>query len=199
MGASRRELTKTQNRETILAAAKGVFAQMGFASATVRDIIRATPLASGTFYNYFKSKEEVYQALRDGTALAIRPRLREVRLAANTAEEFLSAGFRVFFEFVLSQHDGAQRGETAPAMQESRFRMDSPQVLAGFAELREDLDGAVARGLLPSLNTGLLAGAITGMAFELAEQVKSGADVDETARLATALLLGGIGALAGSA
>lgn len=194
MGASRRELTKTQNRETILAAAKGVFAQMGFASATVRDIIRATPLASGTFYNYFKSKEEVYQALRDGTALAIRPRLREVRLAANSAEEFLCAGFRIFFEFAV-----AARGETVPAAQESRFRMDSPQVLAGFAELREDLDGAVARGLFPSLNTGLLAAAIAGMAFELAEQVKSGADADETARLATALLLGGIGALAGSA
>lgn len=194
MGASRRELTKTQNRETILAAAKGVFAQMGFASATVRDIIRATPLASGTFYNYFKSKEEVYQALRDGTALAVRPRLREVRLAANNAEEFLSAGFRVFFEFAV-----AERGETVPAAQESRFRMDSPQVLAGFAELREDLDGAVARGLLPSLNTGMLAAAIAGIAFELAEQVKSGAEVDETARLATALLLGGIGALAGSA
>jgi AcrR family transcriptional regulator len=194
MGASRRELTKTQNRETILVAAKGVFAQMGFASATVRDIIRATPLASGTFYNYFKSKEEVYQALRDGTALAIRPRLREVRLAAGSAEEFLCASFRAFFEFAVSQ-----RGEAAPAAQESRFRMDSPEVLAGFAELREDLDGAVARGLLPSLNTAMLAAAITGMAFELAEQVKSGADVDETARLATALLLGGIGALAGSA
>ena len=191
---SRRDLTKAQNRETILAAARGVFAQMGFASATVRDIIRATPLASGTFYNYFKSKEEVYQALRDGTALAIRPRLREVRLAATNAEEFFSTGFRAFFEFVVSQ-----RGDTPVAAEESRFRMDSPQVLAGFAELREDLDGAVARGLLPSLNTGMLAATVAGMAFELAEQVKRGADVDETTRLATALLLGGIGALAGSA
>ena len=62
MDKSRRELTKAQNRETILTAAKSVFAQMGFAAASVRDIIRATPLASGTFYNYFKSKEEVYQA-----------------------------------------------------------------------------------------------------------------------------------------
>jgi hypothetical protein len=77
--------------------------------------------------------------------------------------------------------------------------MDSPEVLAGFAELREDLDGAVARGLLPSLNTQMLAASIAGMAFELAEQVKSGADVDETANLATALLLGGIAGLAGTA
>ena len=65
ISSSRREITKAQNRETILAAARQVFAQMGFAAATVRDVIRATPLASGTFYNYFKSKEEVYQALRD--------------------------------------------------------------------------------------------------------------------------------------
>ena len=56
---SRRDLTKAQNRDTILAAARSVFAEMGFAAASVRDIIRATPLASGTFYNYFKSKEEV--------------------------------------------------------------------------------------------------------------------------------------------
>ena len=68
---SRRELTKAQNREVILAAARRVFAEIGFAKATVRDVIRATPLASGTFYNYFKSKEEVYQALRDDMALAM--------------------------------------------------------------------------------------------------------------------------------
>src|SRR6202161_1972543 len=98
--SSRREQTKVQNRETILAAARQGFAQLGFAAATVRDIIRATPLASGTFYNYFKSKEEVYQALRDEVALVIRPRLREERIRAGTVEEFISGTFRTFFEFV---------------------------------------------------------------------------------------------------
>ena len=91
-------MTKTQNRDAILAAARQVFAQMGFAAATVRDIIRATPLASGTFYNYFKSKEEVYQALRDDVALAVRPRLRAARLGAVTAEEFFAASFGAFFQ-----------------------------------------------------------------------------------------------------
>jgi len=84
--ATRRELTKTQNRETILAAARHVFAEMGFGSATVRDIIRATPLASGTFYNYFKSKEEVYQALRDEQA-----RTRQYRDAYETTAAELAA------------------------------------------------------------------------------------------------------------
>jgi AcrR family transcriptional regulator len=186
---SRRELTKAQNRETILAAARQVFAQLGFAAATVRDVIRATPLASGTFYNYFKSKEEVYQALRDDEALAVRPRLREARLAAATTEEFFAGSVRAFFHFVAEQ-----RGE-APPPPGMRFRMDSPEVLAGFAELTQDIEAAMASGLLPATNADLLAAALTGVGFELAERVKTGAGVEETAAFATALFLGGIGVL----
>jgi AcrR family transcriptional regulator len=187
MSASRRELTKAQNRETILAAARAVFAQMGFAAATVRDVIRATPLASGTFYNYFKSKEEVYQALRDDRALAARPRLRAARQAAATAEEFLAGGFRAFFLFVLEN-----RAEVAPAAETTRIRMDSPEVLAGFAELREDISSAIARGLLPTMDADFLSAALTGVAFELAERVKAGADVEAATRFATAIFLGGL-------
>src|ERR1700748_1517787 len=108
--ATRRELNKAQKRETILAAARHVFADMGFAAATVRDVIRATPLASGTFYNYFKSKEEVYQALRDDVALQVRPGLRQARQEATSLEGFLSASFRAFFDFIA-----ARRPEETPA------------------------------------------------------------------------------------
>jgi len=188
--SSRRELTKAQNRETILAAARQVFAEMGFATATVRDIIRATPLASGTFYNYFKSKEEVYQALRDEQALRLRPRLREARLAATTAQEFFQASFAAFFAFVAENG----RPQSAP----DPFRMDSPEVLAGFAELKEDIAAAMARGLIPEADSAALAAAVAGVAFELGGRVKAGADVEETTGFATALFLGGVPALAKS-
>lgn len=185
--SSRRELTKAQNRETILAAARTVFAQLGFAAATVRDIIRATPLASGTFYNYFKSKEEVYQALRDEVALRLRPRLSQARAGAETAETFLSQSFGAFFAFV------AESGARTAGPE--RFRMDSPEVLAGFAELREDIVAAQARGLLPPADAASLSAALVGVAFELAEQVKAGADVAQTTAFATALFMGGMSAL----
>jgi AcrR family transcriptional regulator len=190
--ANRRELTKAQNRETILAAARQVFAELGFATATVRDIIRATPLASGTFYNYFKSKEEVYQALRDEQALRLRPRLREARLAAATAQEFFQASFAAFFAFVAENREGRPQGQPDP------FRMDSPEVLAGFAELKEDIAAAMARGLIPEADSGALAAAVAGVAFELGGRVKAGADVAETTGFATALFLGGVPALAKS-
>src|SRR6201985_4019520 len=103
--AGKREKTKAQNRHLILEAARQVFAELGYGATTVRDIIRATPLASGTFYNYFKSKEEVYQAIRDDVALAIRPRLREERVKADTLDGFISGSFRTFFEFVYSNRE----------------------------------------------------------------------------------------------
>jgi AcrR family transcriptional regulator len=187
--AGRRELTKAQNRETILLAARQVFAELGFATSTVRDIIRATPLASGTFYNYFKSKEEVYLALRDREALALRPKLRQARRAAATPAEFLADSFRAFFWFVAESQDPPNR------FRSGRFRMDSPEVLAGFAELREDVETAQTKGLFPAVDASQLSAALTGVAFELAVQVKTGAGVEEATAFATALFLGGLPAL----
>ena len=73
--------------------------------------------------------------------------------------------------------------------------MDSPEVLEGFAELREDISAAVARGFLPATDVGELSAALTGVAFELAERVKAGADVEATTQFATRLFLGGLAAL----
>src|ERR1043165_2917728 len=98
----KREITKEQNRQIILEAARRVFAELGYGATTVRDIIRATPLASGTFYNYFRSKEQIFEALRDETALQLRPVIREARLKAETAEAFLAATFRPCFAHVAA-------------------------------------------------------------------------------------------------
>src|SRR5215813_6000485 len=85
----KRERTKMANRQAILAAARRVFGEMGYDATTVRDIIRGTELASGTFYNYFKSKEEVFEALQDDSAHRFRPLLREQCERAETFETFV--------------------------------------------------------------------------------------------------------------
>ena len=191
----RRERTKQQNRETILAAARAVFADMGFGAATVRDIIRATPLASGTFYNYFKSKEEIYQAIRDDVALAIRPRLREERNKAATVEAFISGSFRTFFDYVHA--DKFNFRNMRHAADATRVRMDTPEVIAGFEELREDLETAIARGLFPPVDADFLMAAIVGVAFEIAERMENRetSDPEAATAFATALFLGGVRAL----
>lgn len=191
----KREQTKAQNRQTILEAARRVFAELGYGATTVRDIIRATPLASGTFYNYFKSKEEVFQAIQDESALRIRPRLHEERARAETIEQFIGGTFRTFLEYVASDQSNfhAIRRNTDTL----RVRMDTPEIIAGFQELREDLEKAIAKGLFPPVDADYLMAAIVGVAFELAERMlrREFVDTDAAAAFATALFMGGVRAL----
>ena len=72
--AGRRERTKAANRAAILAAALDVFAEQGYEATGVRDIIRRTDLASGTFYNYFPDKEAIFRALVEETGREARRR-----------------------------------------------------------------------------------------------------------------------------
>ena len=106
--SGKREATKIANRKAIIEAGRLVFGELGYGTTTVRDIIRRTGLASGTFYNYFKSKEEVFQAIMDESALSVRPRLQEARAEAKTFEEFLHGMLRVFFQYVLDDHRAYQ-------------------------------------------------------------------------------------------
>lgn len=189
--AGKREQTKVQNRHLILEAARRVFAELGYGATTVRDIIRATPLASGTFYNYFKSKEEVFQAIQDESALRIRPRLREERAKAATIEEFISSTFRTFFEYVVSDQANfraLRRNDTL------HVRMDTPEIIAGFEELRQDIVTATDRGVFPPVDADFLMAAMVGVAFEVAERMLHRSDHDpaEAADFATALFMGGI-------
>ncbi len=189
----KREETKAQNRAVILDAARRVFAEMGFAAATVRDIIRATPLASGTFYNYFKSKEEVFQAIHDETALRIRPRLREERARAETVEQFISSTYRALFEFVVEERAsfGASGAEIL------RVRMDTPEIVAGFEELREDIERAMQRGFFPAVDANFLMAAMVGVAYEVAQEMvrRNPPDVAAATEFATALFMNGIAGL----
>ena len=50
-------------RNEIIDAAEKIFAAKGFEKATINDILTSISIAKGTFYYYFKSKEEVLDAI----------------------------------------------------------------------------------------------------------------------------------------
>lgn len=53
-------------RTRLLEAAQDVFADSGYASATVDDIISAASTSRATFYRYFRSKEDLFDELSRG-------------------------------------------------------------------------------------------------------------------------------------
>ncbi|MDF2593732.1 MAG: TetR family transcriptional regulator [Clostridia bacterium] len=61
------KVTKEYNerRNEILDAAERLFGTKGYNKCTVNDILNAVGIAKGTFYYYFKSKEEVLDAIID--------------------------------------------------------------------------------------------------------------------------------------
>src|SRR5499433_1938083 len=94
--SGRREQNKAENRTALLKAARAVFAEMGYGAASVRDIVRRTDLASGTFYNYFKDKDEIFEAVVREMSVELMRRHRSGRAKARTAEEFFRAHASVY-------------------------------------------------------------------------------------------------------
>lgn len=188
----KREQTKVANRQSILAAARHVFAALGYEAATVRDIIRGTDLASGTFYNYFKSKEEVYEALADDGARRFRPILRQARENARSFEDYLHSAFVAYFQFIVE--DNRAEGRPIDERRPHVLRMDTPEMSAVYQEVRQSLEEAIARGDAPRVDADYLACACIGTAQEVGAEMlrRSPHDVEVAARFVTGLLLNGL-------
>src|SRR3954451_19478105 len=190
--SGRREATKQANRAAILEAAREVFSELGYGAATVRDIVRRTDLATGTFYNYFPDKEAVFRALLDEAAAQTRARVREARRRAGTLDEFVREGYRAYYTFLASDPT------TFEIMRRNagdiRALFDTPALGAGFEELEADLRVAMDAGLVPPHDARYMAAAMVGAGFEIAIRMLESdpPDVDGATAFAAHLFLGGL-------
>jgi AcrR family transcriptional regulator len=194
----KRARTKAHNRAAILEAAREVFAELGYDAAGVRDVIRRTDLASGTFYNYFPDKESVFRAVLDESAREIRRRLHAARASADTVEGFVGDAYRAWFEFLVEDSlmfELIQRN-AGPI----RALFGDPILGAGVDELLDDLREAIDRGDIPPFDADYMAAAMAAAALELGIRMaeRTPADVEGAARFATELFLGGIARLGSS-
>lgn len=103
----RKSKTPESRREEILDVAGRLFERKGYASTTINDILSDIGIAKGTFYYYFKSKEEVMDAL---VLRKIAAQTAEVEQLAN--DEYLSVNEKMFSILQLLQEDG-QSGSRA--------------------------------------------------------------------------------------
>jgi AcrR family transcriptional regulator len=196
LAPGKRELTKAQNRRAILDAAQEIFTEMGYGAASIRDVVRRSGLAAGTFYNYFPDKESVFQAVLDEHTTELRGRLREARSRARDAESIVREGFQTYFSFIVE--DRALFEMLRRNAGTVRELFDTPALELGILELRDDL---AALDELSALDLDALAAAMGGVAFELGIRLseQDPPDVARTARFASELFLGGMARLAAKA
>jgi AcrR family transcriptional regulator len=195
--AGRREERKAQNRAKLLTAARKVFAEKGVGEATARDIVRETDLATGTFYNYFRDKEQVFRALLEEFGQRVTDAtLPSRRDRSLTIEERIEHGARAFCDVVAEDRElfcvlRRNAGYFAMLPTETLFS-------TGMGEFSEDLDTWSSDGELPGIDLDYLSAAIAGAAMQVANRMveRDPPDAEGAARFLSTTVISIIRALA---
>ena len=188
----RRERTKAANRAALVEAAREAFGELGYEATGVRDIVRRTDLASGTFYNYFPDKEAVFRAVVEATGAEARRRVRAARTRASGVEDFVEAGYRAYFEFIVEDPVTFAFLRRNLAVLGAAGAEDVLPL--GAVELAEDLGTLARRGELPALDIDYCAFAMVAVAVELGARMaeREPPDVEGATAFATRLFLAGV-------
>ncbi|CAJ0802066.1 HTH-type transcriptional regulator BetI [Ralstonia condita] len=97
-----------KTRESLLRAAEKVFGEKGYYAASISEITQQAEVAMGTFYLYFKDKEDVFRALVAHMLELVRAHLRKHVAAATSQIEAEQLGLKAFLSFV-SRHRNLYR------------------------------------------------------------------------------------------
>lgn len=97
-----------KTREALLRAAEKVFGEKGYHAASISEITQEAEVAMGTFYLYFKDKEDVFRALVQHMLELVRAHLRKHVAAAASQIEAERLGLKAFLSFV-SRHKNLYR------------------------------------------------------------------------------------------
>jgi AcrR family transcriptional regulator len=72
------ERIKREKKNLFIISALSVFEEKGFNNTRIKDITRKAKTSVGNFYNYFKSKEEVFEVIISGIAELMISKFREL-------------------------------------------------------------------------------------------------------------------------
>ncbi len=160
-------------RERLLAGAREAFAERGFASTRVADIVRLAGTSHGTFYTYFDDKRDVLLALTEEAAgaiygAAVAPLAKG---QPGSAREAIRARMAVFFRAYSEWWDVVRTWDHASAIHpevdemRARIRGSIVEQLCRVLALQREC-GRVDRGLDPEI----AAIALTAMVEEFASR-----------------------------
>ncbi|MDG1690869.1 MAG: TetR/AcrR family transcriptional regulator [Alphaproteobacteria bacterium] len=191
---TKRENNRATNQEAILSAARLVFAELGYGGTTVRDIIRRTDLATGTFYNYFDNKEQVFLALNTQIGEELRALLAQGRQQAETFEQLIANNYLTYFTYFANNPQNYALTRSNRGRDGANVNLEGPQVKAGLAEMQADIEQAMALGRVSKVDAAMLTAAVGGVAFSILDDMmqRDTANPEAAAEFATRLFMSGI-------
>jgi AcrR family transcriptional regulator len=181
-----------KTRRKLIEAAEHVFAEHGYAEASVSRITERAGVGQGTFYLYFDTKLRIFEELVEDLNRRVRQAMSEGAAGATTRLEAERAGFAAFFRFT-AEHPALYRViREAEFVSPESLRLHYTRIVEGYidglrlAQLDEeigDIDPTVAAWALMGI------GEMIGMRWVLwgSDGGEAGDDADPTASGTTAV------------
>jgi AcrR family transcriptional regulator len=155
-----------QTAARLRAAAREVFAELGYAAARVEDITAAAGVSHGTFYTYHDNKAAVLDALLDETSAALRA-VTEEPWEGPDARDVVQGVIERFVDVFVGEADVIRTWLEA-ASHEAHFLDRLRDVRSGYVErVATQLAPALAgTGHDPSIAAGALVAMVEGYATQ---------------------------------
>jgi AcrR family transcriptional regulator len=144
----RKQQERQARRRRIQSAAREVFAERGYAKASIEHIAKQAGLSVGAIYLYFRSKEDLYVSLLEETLAHL-----DAELAARRAEvdvhERLAATFDRLLEWTGTDVEGTRilRLLAQPGVRAQLTDEVVAEVGSGMTRLRDHLGACIADGI----------------------------------------------------
>lgn len=149
----------TQTRRRLLEAAEKVFAERGYHDASIVKIAEAAGVAGGTFYIYFKTKQDIFDELVMDLNHRVRQAMAEASSQGTSRSDAERRGFEAFFRFT-GEHPALYRIiRQAEFVSPHTLRLHYQRIVEGYVE---GLDQAQAAGEVVPLDSNVVAWALMG-------------------------------------
>jgi len=144
----RKHQERQARRRRIQGAAREVFAERGYAKASIEHIAKQAGLSVGAIYLYFRSKEDLYVSLLEETLAHLDGELA-ARRAEVDASMRLAATFDRLLAWAASDVEGTRivRLLSQPGVRPQLSDEVVAEVGAGMTRLRDHLGACIADGI----------------------------------------------------
>lgn len=160
MSRAPRTARGTRARQKILDAAENVFAEVGYAEASIVRITERAGVAQGTFYLYFAGKLTVFEELVEDLNRRVRFAMTENAGPGLSRIEREREGFRGFFRFT-AEHPALYRIiREAEFVSPRSLRLHYTRIVEGYIE---GLELAKDRGEIGDVDPTVAAWALMGV------------------------------------
>jgi len=145
----------------------------------------------GAFYNYFRSKEEVFDALTDDGARRFRPILTALSAQAFDFESYLRAAVRAYFDFLAGEQEAWLTNRPGGPVPHSR---NTPEILAVYDEVRVVFAQIMDRDLSAQIDIDYLSGAAIAVTREVGDimMARTPVDIDSATDFVVSFITGGL-------